>query len=239
MTRPRKQTVDYFPHSVYVNSGKTIPALIAKFGEQGYSFWFRMLELLGKTPGHGYDCNDELDWTYFQAYTFVNDEFLTSEILSYAVKLHAIDRGAWALRGIWCQNFVDGVGNVYRNRKEDIPTYKDFLRKLSDHKGISDADNPQTIEKENRAEKGGGEKEKEKEITPPPVFYERYVGEKPNNGIIEGLNKLSETYGYSQTNGAIIESIETGKEKPAIKYIEKILIRWNGNNQSVETSGTW
>ena len=144
MTRPRKQTVDYFPHSAHVNSGKTIPALISKYGEKGYFFWFRLMELLALTDGHGYDCNDELNWVHLQSYTMTNNEFLTSEILEYLVKLQAIDSKAWQKKGIWCQNFVDGISDVYRNRVEDSPTYKGFLRKISEYSGITEVRNPQS-----------------------------------------------------------------------------------------------
>jgi len=46
MARPNKQGVDYFPH--FVNHGKTMFILEEKFGNNGYAFWFKLLELLGK-----------------------------------------------------------------------------------------------------------------------------------------------------------------------------------------------
>ena len=49
MTRPKKQTVDYFPHSC--NHKKTIYILEERYGNNGYSFWFKLLEMLGNTEG--------------------------------------------------------------------------------------------------------------------------------------------------------------------------------------------
>lgn len=45
MARPKKQTVDYFPH--FVKGGRTIFILENKFGNDGYAFWFKLLEILG------------------------------------------------------------------------------------------------------------------------------------------------------------------------------------------------
>ena len=45
MARPAKTSVDYFPHMAH--SGKTIAILEARWGNDGYAFWFKLLELLG------------------------------------------------------------------------------------------------------------------------------------------------------------------------------------------------
>lgn len=45
MARPTKTSVDYFPHMTH--SGKTIAILEARWGNDGYAFWFKLLELLG------------------------------------------------------------------------------------------------------------------------------------------------------------------------------------------------
>ena len=44
MARPLKQTVDYFPH--YVNHGKTLLIIENEYGNTGYAFWFKVIELL-------------------------------------------------------------------------------------------------------------------------------------------------------------------------------------------------
>jgi len=49
MARPRKQTVDYFPHDTDVSSGKTLTILQSKYGNDGYAFWFKLLRMPGVT----------------------------------------------------------------------------------------------------------------------------------------------------------------------------------------------
>lgn len=54
MARPKKQTVDYFPH--FVKGGRTIFILENKFGNDGYAFWFKLLEILGESEGWKIQC---------------------------------------------------------------------------------------------------------------------------------------------------------------------------------------
>ncbi|MGK0841011.1 hypothetical protein ACRE5W_28210, partial [Klebsiella pneumoniae] len=71
MARPKKQTVDYFPH--YVNSGKTLFILEKRYENNGYAFWFKVLELLGSTNGHIIDSRNPDEWEFLLAKTLVSD----------------------------------------------------------------------------------------------------------------------------------------------------------------------
>ena len=50
MTRPMKKGVDYFPHACV--HGQTMFILEQRWGNDGYAFWFKLLEMLGTTEGH-------------------------------------------------------------------------------------------------------------------------------------------------------------------------------------------
>jgi hypothetical protein len=92
-----------------------------RYGNDGYAFWFKMLELLGSTKGHYIDCNNEAEWEFLQAKTHQNNGFC-AEILNLLAKLDGIDHRLWKdYKIIWCQNFVDGIADVYNNRKREIP----------------------------------------------------------------------------------------------------------------------
>lgn len=120
MARPQKQTVEYFPHQC--DHGKTMFILEQRYGNDGYAFWFKLLELLGKTDGHYLDLNDATDWEFLTSYTKVESETAES-ILSLLAKLAAIDLTLWQeKRVIWSQNFVDGVADVYKKRSTDVPS---------------------------------------------------------------------------------------------------------------------
>ena len=113
MARPKKQTVDYFPH--YVNSGKTLFILEKRYENNGYAFWFKVLELLGSTNGHIIDSRNPDEWEFLLAKTLVSDS-LAREMLDLLAKLNAIDVELWNVGIIWGTNFVENVADVYKNR---------------------------------------------------------------------------------------------------------------------------
>ena len=67
MARPKKRTVDYFPHQC--NHGKTMFILEQKYGNDGYAFWFKLLELLGTTEGHFLHLENSADWEFLHPKT--------------------------------------------------------------------------------------------------------------------------------------------------------------------------
>lgn len=119
MARPRKQTIEYFPHSV--NHGKTIFVLESKYGNDGYAFWFKLLEILGGTNGMVYDCRNVANWEFLLAKTHVNDE-TANNILNTLSDLDAIDKELWARNMIiWVQNLVDNVRDAFKRRVDEMP----------------------------------------------------------------------------------------------------------------------
>lgn len=118
MARPIKNTVDYFPH--IIQNGKTIFILESKFGNDGYAFWFKLLELLGSSHNQVYDYNNSVDWEFLIAKTKVSEE-KAHEILKTLADVGAIDGDLLAKKIIWCENFIKGIEDVYRKRKQNRP----------------------------------------------------------------------------------------------------------------------
>lgn len=119
MARPYKQTVDYFPH--YCNSGKTLYILQSLFKNDGYAFWFKLLELLATSDGHFYDYSNPVDWQFLLAKTCVSDE-TANNIIQALIDLDAIDKDLAQHKIIWVQHFVDNITDVYKRRQTDLPT---------------------------------------------------------------------------------------------------------------------
>ncbi|WP_455994360.1 Lin1244/Lin1753 domain-containing protein [Porphyromonas endodontalis] len=125
MGRPSKETVDYFPH--YVKSGRTIFILESKFGNDGYAFWFKLLEILGESEGHYYDCSISNNWEYLLAKTRC-DENTANEIIETLISLGKIDGELWnEKRIVWCKNFVDNLSFAYNKRHVKLPSAPSFL----------------------------------------------------------------------------------------------------------------
>jgi len=147
MARPRKQTVDYFPH--YCQHKKTMFILEQRYGNDGYAFWFKLLELLGSTEEHYLDLNDATTWEFLQAKTRMGNGSCT-EILDLLAKLGAIDAELWGAKVVWCQNFVDGLEPVYRNRRVETPTRPSFYIQKPQEVEVSTKKTPQSRVEESR-----------------------------------------------------------------------------------------
>lgn len=118
MARPIKDTVEYFPH--YVSSGKTMFILEQKYGNDGYAFWFKLLELLASAEGHVYYCDNESDWLFLQAKTHLTEDTMRS-ILDTLSSVGAIDKDLWCEKKVWSQNLVNNLQPVYANRRRTLP----------------------------------------------------------------------------------------------------------------------
>lgn len=120
MGRPRRQTVDYFPHFVSTDS-KTKFILEESWGNNGYAFWFKLLELLGRSEGHYYDCSAISNKKYLVALMKIEQDTI-DEILETLADLGNIDKELWEERKvIWCQSLVDNLQDVYSKRTVSAP----------------------------------------------------------------------------------------------------------------------
>jgi len=118
MARKKTNTCEYFPHDA--KPGKTLYMLEQKFGNDGYTFWFKTLEILTYTENHFYDCNNEVAWDFLLSKTRVDDT-TGLEILRLLAKWGNIDQELWKNRIIWCQSLVNNLEDVYKRRGRPAP----------------------------------------------------------------------------------------------------------------------
>jgi hypothetical protein len=167
MPRPQKQTVDYFPHDC--NHKRTMFILEERYGNDGYAFWFKLLEMLGNSKGHYLDLNDASSMEFLLAKTHVS-AVSGMEILDLLAKLDAIDPEAWSHKAVWCQNFINGVASVYQSRRQPVPQKPSFhdtkpsgavVSTTRNHTrdGVSTVNNRQTIVEETIVEETIGEED--------------------------------------------------------------------------------
>lgn len=151
MARPQKQTVDYFPHDAKASEGDTLTILQSRFGNDGYAFWFKLLEKVSSSENHFIDCRNPLKWQLLLAKTSVNEE-KGSAIMALLCELEAIDAQLWReSRIIWCQKLVDNISDAYKNRNRPVPErpISTTDNSVSSKKTpVSSADKPQTKLKE-------------------------------------------------------------------------------------------
>ena len=126
MSRPKKAVVDYFPH--YTKHGKTMFTIENKYGNDGYAFWFKLLELIGATEQHLIDCRDIETWEYLLAITKVSND-IALEILDLLSRFNSIDGELWGHKIIWSEHFVQNINDVYKRREVKVYNKQDVLDK--------------------------------------------------------------------------------------------------------------
>lgn len=197
MARLPKIGVDYFPHYVGSRDAKMLYILKSKFGNDGYAFWYQLLEMLGAEKGLYYACDKPANWLYLTASTGVSEE-LAEEILNMLVELDAIDSELWLThRIIWCQEFVDQLDPIYRKRRQDTPSKPMFNQQVEKNQEVEvptqepsneepspnvevekEIENPKNTDDKKVVAQGGdnkgetqGKKEKTKEEIPKSYSY--------------------------------------------------------------------
>ncbi len=118
LARPAKMKVDYFPHMTH--TGKTIAILEAHWGNDGYAFWFKLLELLGDTDSFSYDCNRSSEWEYLLSKTLV-DGPVALAILNKLAEIEAIDAELWTQKIVWSDHFISNLEPLFERRKSEAP----------------------------------------------------------------------------------------------------------------------
>lgn len=129
MSRPIKNTVDYFPH--FVGNGKKIAFIENKYGNNGYATWYKILEALAETDYHYLNLNDEMQMMFLVSKCRVSEDILFS-ILNDLSKLKAIDEVAWKNKIVWCEKFIESVQNVYDKRNNNTLTLLELSELLKD-----------------------------------------------------------------------------------------------------------
>lgn len=238
MARPKKQKVDYFPH--FVSSGRTIFILENTYGNDGYAFWFKLLEILGDSEGHYYDCNNTSNWQFLLAKTHVN-EVSAEKIIKTLIELGQIDEELWQNKIIWVQNFVDNLSELYRKRSSNIPCkpllhteIKDndsFRGENSTSNGDNSAKTPQRKEKESKVKDSKEKNNNDVVKTENNIFY---VFENCGFGSIDGytmqlLEELVKDFTFEWTKEAIEIAAENGARN--LKYVTKILENWKSKGK--------
>ena len=222
MARPRKRTVDYFPHEC--KHGKTLDILESKYGNDGYAFWFKLLETLGTTEGHFYDFSKPEFAIYLSSKVKLSEE-KCEEILDLLARLQVIDTELWEEKQlIWSQNFVDNIEDVYRTRNTNCPTKEGIIREKegclvenTEKTGVNSTENTQSKLKETKlkekkekesikeAGKSSGLKEKANQVF--QCWNETQAGVKHRNltpPMKKSVNaRLKDGYSVKELNQAI------------------------------------
>lgn len=209
-----------------------------KYGNDGYAFWFKLLEMLGNTKGHLLKFENDMEWEFLIAKTHLNKE-ICIEILDLLAKLGAIDKNLWNKKKVvWSDNFIENIKDAYRNRTEDIPSKPSFLCKKSKDSKITSARNPHTILKETKL----------KNIYIDILNFwnsKKIIVHEKTDELLESIEKIIKKKKYKKDN--IIQAIKNystvlDDKKYFFKYIwslENFLSRWKALPSFLEGGESW
>jgi hypothetical protein len=125
MARGQRNDVDYFPHECV--HGRKMHIIENKFGNDGYSTWFKLLEQLGKANNHFIDISDETNLMFLSSVFNISEE-KTMEILSSLAKLDSINKHLFdTYKVIWSEKFTNSIEEAYRKRKMKCWQYSAVL----------------------------------------------------------------------------------------------------------------
>lgn len=193
MGRLPKKGVDYFSHDVNASSSPTLFVIESQFGNDGYAFWFKLLEFLGSKESLSVDAKDTAEWLYFVAKARVTAE-QALQILDVLADTEAIDKTLWREhRVIWSDNYANRLSDVYRKRGIEKPSRPIYCEKKVDDDEKSEEektipDKPKQKKKAEKSDDGTTEK----------VKYADFVKMKP-----EEYDILREKYGKEAADKCI------------------------------------
>lgn len=228
MGRPQKQTVNYFPH--YVHESRTKFILEDNWGNDGYAFWFKLLELLCKSDGHCYDCSSVANKKYLVAVMKLPEETV-DEIISTLADLGKIDKDLWKKhKVIWCQTLIDNLQSLYAKRTVSIPQkpeYAEFSERKPDETEIKEEKTPLSIPKETPPPEQD-EKPKRKKSTTKATPEEKKVNYAEFVRMTEAEHqKLVSAYGEEKTK-RMIEMLDNykGSKGKSYKSDYRAILSW-------------
>lgn len=129
MAREQRKDVDYFPHDC--THGRKMHIIEAKYGNDGYAVWFKLLEQLGKANNHYIDASDEMTIMFLTS-LFKIDEDKMNNIFKDLAKLGAIDKELYEQHNIlWSLKFVNSISDAYRKRKLLLFKKEDILKEIN------------------------------------------------------------------------------------------------------------
>lgn len=217
MARPQKEGMDYFPHDTDASNDEKIEALRSLYGNDGYAFYFIMLERIYRTTSFELDVSDaETREETFQILSrkiaVTKDVFI--QILNTAVRWGCFDREWYEEKGIISSEGIKKRASVVIERRESMRNNYKMQKEI-----VSDAETPP----ETPQSKVKESKEKKAYIDDCEYLWNLYPKKDGKIPAMKKLPELIEKYSKDQMERTIkryIESVEKQRAKnfPELKY---------------------
>ena len=119
MSRKKKNHVDYFPHDTH--QSKSVRIISKKYGNDGYAFYYKLRELLGRTENYNYDLSKSIDWLDFIGEMDVEEQ-QAKKLIEFLVTIGELDKELWEQESrLWSNSLIEDISDVYDKRVAEIP----------------------------------------------------------------------------------------------------------------------
>jgi hypothetical protein len=211
MARHSKATVDYYPKKV--TESDSLQILQDNFANDGYVFWFKLLDLLGRTERHYLDLSTEENKIKLEL--LCGKSRISHEkglqILKRCSELGMIDKELYKQEIILSENFLDGIEDAYKRRKVDFWNRNTIIQFLSEKERINGIDvyiNTENVDKnqQRKEEKRREDKTKEEEI--PSSNFTNFFSEKTEQNFINICRNHKKIKSNLQDKKIFVENIQ-------------------------------
>lgn len=117
MARPQKEGLDYFSHDTDAVNDEKIEALRALYGNDGYAFFFILLERIYRSPNAELDVSDAETLQILARKVSVTEEKF-QEMLKTAIKRGCFNKEAFEKRGVLTSNGIRKRASVVIEKRE-------------------------------------------------------------------------------------------------------------------------
>ena len=146
MARPRKEGLDYFPHDTDAVNDEKVESLRALYGNDGYAFYFILLERIYRSPNCQLVVSDAETTQILARKVGVTDEKFT-EMLQTALKRGCFNSELFKEKGILTSNGIAKRANAVMEKRALMQA------KYKVSSPISDAETTQETRPETRQSK--------------------------------------------------------------------------------------
>lgn len=153
MARPKKEGMDYFPHDTDAVNDEKIEALRMLYGNDGYAFYFILLERIYRTNDFELDISDAETLQILCRKIEVTMEKFNS-MLETSLKWGCFDQESYEERGVLTSNGIKKRADVVVQKRVKMrEKYRQDKARVSDAetKEETEAETPQSKEKKSKA----------------------------------------------------------------------------------------
>ena len=122
MARPRKEGMDYFPHDANAVNDKKIEALRMLYGNDGYAFYFILLEIIYQEPTFELDVSDAETRQILARKVAVTDQKFEN-MLETSIKRECFDSQSYHDRHVLTSNGIKKRANVVSDKRIKMQEY--------------------------------------------------------------------------------------------------------------------